>query len=104
MTKKYQNLPGETGSPYDPLNVAKAEGKLLGWGLSGKYRKTKLNRSGFFVLGLFISCLGALSVSALWMILQENTNLEEKATGMVLGFVGALCLILGIIMLKKAID
>lgn len=43
---------GEASSSYDPLNVAKAEGKLFGAGASGKYRKTLVTRVGFFLLGI----------------------------------------------------
>lgn len=104
MTKK--NLySDEIGSPYDPMNVAKAEGRIFGVGVSGKYKKTKVVRLGFFLLGLSISCMGGvLSASTIVIIFKDGVDLAERVAWIVPGLVGLAALALGLTILKRVID
>ena len=52
----------EYDNPNDPLEIAQREGKVLGLGLKGGYRKNKVIRFGFILLGLLFFFSGLLLV------------------------------------------
>ncbi len=98
--KEKNNKKLDEGSPYDPLNVAKQEGKIFGVGLSGKYRKNFITRLGFLILGMLLFAQGLFLVTV--------TFFKDYAHGSVIIYIwyailSLAVLLLGIMLIKNSL-
>ena len=91
----------EDSSPYDPVDVAKAEGKVFGAGASGQYKKTFVTRLGFIMLGIVLLGMGILSFfMALEMPREEWGDYVVRFFMNIMGFGG---FYLGFVFIKNAL-
>jgi len=94
MTVKIQ----KTRSQYDPLEIARAEGKVYSSGLKGKYKKSLVTRLGFILIAiLFLGGGFALLFSSI-----SNFLAGENLLAVIITFyMGAGCTIVGLLLLKR---
>ena len=81
-------------NPYDPMKIATDEGRILGMGMSGKYKKNIITRIGFFLLGSMFCGMGALCC-----YLSTCSAKESIVYMVVLFLLGLGCLLIGGLML-----
>ena len=64
-------------NPYDPIEVAKKQGQILGMGLAGSYSGRPVVRFGFILIGslLFLQGLSCF-IAAVLLILGGQVNDE----------------------------
>ena len=99
MRDEKKSFDESNSSPYDPVQVARQEGMVLGQGASGKYRRTPLLRFGFGLLGVLL-----IAQAFLWWLMAYDQYKEYGfLPGLLLSLAGVLMAIIGFLILKNVV-